>query len=147
MSILEAPSETHLAARQAEGSQNAQCDGAQFENQATVPLEGEDISKFDEVLLMVQKSGDHQLRLVVYRCLSQLRLVVYRCLSHYFTEFYIYIPAGCLGFLNHQQSVWFHIFLKGTNISPSKALWKMIFPFIQVGYGFVIYRWFMGDPP
>ena len=118
MSILEAPeSRSHVGRQpQAEGSQNAQCDGAQFENQATVPLEGEDISKFDEVLLMV-KSGDHQ-----------LRLVVYGCLSHYFTEFYIYIPAGCLGILNHQLSVWFHIFLKGTNISPSKALWKMIFP-------------------
>ena len=35
------------------------------------------------ILLMVQKSGDHQLRLVVYP-------IIYKVL---------YIPGGCLGFL------------------------------------------------
>ena len=41
-----------------------------------------------KILLMVQKSGDHQLRLVVYP-------IIYRVL---------YIPGGA-GFLNHQQYV------------------------------------------
>ena len=40
-----------------------------------------------EILLMVQKSGDHQLRLVVYPIIDRV----------------LYIPGGCLGFLNHQQ--------------------------------------------
>ena len=39
------------------------------------------------ILLMVQKSGEHQLRLVVYP-------IVYKVL---------YISGGCLGFLNHQH--------------------------------------------
>ena len=42
-----------------------------------------------EIRSMVQKSGEHQLRLVVYP-------MIYRVL---------YIPGGCLGFLNHQQYV------------------------------------------
>ena len=36
---------------------------------------------------MVQKSGDHHLRLVVYPMIHRV----------------LYIPGGCLGFLNHQQ--------------------------------------------
>ena len=43
---------------------------------------------YDKILLMVQKSGDHQSRLVVYP-------IIYRVLTT--------IPGGCLGFLNHQQ--------------------------------------------
>ena len=41
------------------------------------------------ILLMLQKSGEHLLRLVVYP-------TIYKAL---------YIPGGCLGFLNHQQYV------------------------------------------
>ena len=41
------------------------------------------------ILLMVQKCGGHQLRLVVYP-------IIYKVL---------YISGGCLGFLNHQQYV------------------------------------------
>ena len=130
MSILEAPSETHLAARQAEGSQNAQCDGAQFENQATEVGRGRYLEVWwgtidgSEIRRSPVEVGSLSMFIPVE--VGSLSMFI---ISHYFTEFYIYIPAGCLGFLNHQQSVWFHIFLKGTNISPSKALWKMIFPF------------------
>ena len=43
------------------------------------------------ILLMVQKSGVHLLRLVVYP-------VIYKVLDGFSI-----IPGGCLGFLNHQQ--------------------------------------------
>ena len=39
------------------------------------------------ILLMVQKSGNHQLRLLVYPIIHKI----------------LYIPGGCLGFLNCQQ--------------------------------------------
>ncbi len=42
---------------------------------------------------MVQKSGDHQLRLVVYPMIYMV----------------LYIPGGCLGSLNHQQYVGMHL--------------------------------------
>ena len=63
---------------------------------------------------MVQKCGVHQLRLVSYP-------IVYRVL---------YIPGGCLGFLNHQQygclaweSVDF-IFLQETESQTSLESWS-----------------------
>ena len=45
------------------------------------------LGKRNVLLLMVQKSGKNQLRLVAYP-------IIYRV---------FYIPGGCLGFLNHQQ--------------------------------------------
>ena len=65
---------------------------------------------FPSVLLMLQKSGVHQLRLVVYPIIHKV----------------FYIPGGCLGFLNHQRcmspkgwgysTVWY-----GLGWSPGKS--------------------------
>ena len=58
------------------------------------------------ILLMVQKSGDHQLRLVVYP-------IVYRILC---------IPSGCLGFLNHQQyQISSNAFLLATQLTSNSS--------------------------
>ena len=49
-------------------------------------LAAKDFSQINELLLMVQKSCTHQLRLVGYPLICRV----------------LYIPGGCLGFLNHQ---------------------------------------------
>ena len=48
-----------------------------------------------DLLLMVQKSGIHQLRLVVFAIIHQV----------------FYITGGCLGFLNHQWRISIHCHL------------------------------------
>jgi len=73
-------------------------------------LRSVDPVSFPSVLLMLQKSCVHQLRLVVYP-------IIYKV---------FYIPGGCLGFLNHQRcmspkgwgysSVWY-----GLGWSPGKG--------------------------
>ena len=56
-------------------------------------------------LLMVQKSSVHQLRLVVYPIIYQV----------------LYVPSGCLGFLNHQK---YHSIIQLVPIHPWSLRWK-----------------------
>ena len=80
---------------------------------------GAELKESNHILLMVQKSGVHQLRLVVYLPLFAV----------------LYIPGGCWGFLNHQQyhpSKWFfpvelwwriwHLWRNGMYIPSSNAV-------------------------
>ena len=63
------------------------------------------------ILLMVQKSGHHQLKLVVYP-------IIYKVL---------YIPGGCLGFLNHQPYEYSPLKTDSGSISRLSKLLQVFF--------------------